>query len=808
MQIKSYLLILSIIVFSNAITAQKDTTNYVGYFPFKWIEKNGKIMLDVSNKVNKEFLYVNSLSSGIGSNDIGLDRNQLGGSRVVKFIRSGPKILLIQPNYRYRAISDNALERQAVEQAFAQSVLWGFKVKQEGAKMWIDMTSFLLRDAHNVAGALERKKQGTYSLDQSRSAVSLERTKNFPDNSEFDAIITFKGKAKGGFIRSVTPTSNAVTVHMHHSFVRLPNDDYTPREYDPRSGFISMSYYDYATPIDQPLEKRFIRRHRLKKKNPSAVVSDPVEPIIYYIDAGCPEPIKSALMEGAEWWNQAFEAAGYKDAFQIMELPAGADPMDVRYNMINWVHRSTRGWSYGSSVTDPRTGEIIKGHVLLGSLRVRQDYMLAQGLTSLFENGDEKTAPMVEMALARLRQLATHEVGHTLGLTHNFASSVNDRASVMDYPHPYIKLNDDGSLDFSEAYDIGIGEWDKRMILFGYQDFPEGVEESTALEVIVNESIEMGLKFISDRDARPAGGGHPYAHLWENGTDPVQELYRLIELRKNAMLRFGVNTIPEGEYMAYLEQVLVPLYLNHRYQVEAVSKLIGGVDYSYKLRGDAQSDPVAVTREEQINALQALIITLEPAFLAIDARIVSLIPPLPEGVSRSRELFKSNTGLFFDPLAAAEGSANHTLSFALHPQRLARLLNQRMYDDEQLGLGEYMDNLIHSINGFDASTVQLASLKMMVEKRLVHHLLGLASNKSEQQQVSALAMQKLFEIEGKVKMEYSSSESDDQKAHAIYIIHQIENYRNNPADLKLPTSLEMPPGSPIGCGGELFLIDN
>jgi hypothetical protein len=805
MQLKSIIILFAVILFSNTITAQDEPTNYVGFIPFKWIEKDGKIMLDISNQLDEEFLYVNSLSSGIGSNDIGLDRNQLGRTRIVKFVRSGPKVLMVQPNYNYRAISDNALENKAVEQAFAQSVLWGFTVKKEGAKTWIDLTPFLLRDAHGVAAVLERNKQGSYSLDKSRSMVSLERTKNFPDNSEFDAIITLKGKVKGSSIRSVTPTANAVTVNMHHSFVRLPDDNYKPRKYDPRSGFISTSYYDYATPIDQSLEKRFIVRHRLEKKNPSAAISDPVEPIIYYIDAGCPEPVKSALMEGARWWNQAFEAAGYKDAFLVKELPEGADPMDVRYNMVNWVHRSTRGWSYGSAVTDPRTGEIIKGHVLLGSLRVRQDYMIAQGLASIFENGDESTGPMIELALARLRQLAPHEVGHTIGLTHNFASSVNDRASVMDYPHPYVTLKDDGTLDFSKAYDTGIGEWDKRMILYGYQDFPDDVDEDEALEAIINESIDMGLKFISDRDARPTGGGHPYAHLWDNGPDAVQELYRLIELRKNALSRFGEHTIPKGEYMAYIEQVLVPLYLNHRYQVEAVSKLIGGVDFTYKLRGDTQANPVTVSREVQVNAQQGLINTLEPGYLAIDARIAGLIPPLPEGISRSRESFKSNTGLFFDPMAAAEGSANHTLKFALHPQRLARLINQRMYDEEQLGLSEYLNNLIASIHDFDKSTVQLASLKMMVEKRLVNHLIGLAANKSGQQQVAALALQKLYDVDGKMKMEYSSSESDDKKAHAIYIIQQIESFKNDPDDFKLPAEVTMPPGSPIGC--YQFIID-
>ena len=770
-----------------------------GFFNFKWVESDGKVMLDVTDRFDEEFLYVNSLSSGVGSNDIGLDRNQLGGDRIVKFVKSGPKVLMVQPNYNYRAVSDNALERQAVEQAFAQSVLWGFKATEEDGKMWIDLTPFLLRDAHGVAGALERNKQGSYSVDNSRSAVHMDRTKNFPDNSEFDAIVTLKGKPKGGYIRSVTPTSTAVTVHMHHSFVRLPDDGYEPRKYDPRSGFISTSYYDYATPIDQPLEKHFVVRHRLEKKDPNAAVSDAVEPIVYYIDPGCPEPIKSALMEGASWWNQAYEAAGYRNAFQVKELPEGADPLDVRYNMINWVHRSTRGWSYGSSVVDPRTGEIIKGHVLLGSLRVRQDYMIAQGLLSLFENGDESTQPMVDMALARLRQLSAHEVGHTIGLRHNFASSYNDRASVMDYPHPYIQLTDEGELDLSEAYDVGIGEWDKRMIIYGYSDFPDGTDEVAALNEICEESIDMGLKLMSDTDSRPQGGGHPYGHLWDNGEDAVDELYRLAELRAHAMNRFGEQTIPSGTYMAYLEQVLVPLYLNHRYQVEAVSKLIGGVDYSYNLRGDGQQGPTAVPRDKQEEALDALLSTLEPDYLAIDGSIADLIPPHPAGVRRNRELFDTHAGLFFDPLAAAESSASNTLTFALHPQRLARLINQKMYDPDQLGLSEYMDALVTGVTSMSAPDIQAAELKMMVEKQLVEHLIATAARTSGQAQVAAIALHSLDNINRRIGQEMAMADSATRQAHLTYIQKRIGDFKNDPAAFKPADEADLPPGSPIGC---------
>ena len=478
------------------------------------------------------------------------------------------KFLLVQPNYKYRAVSDNAEERKSVEEAFAQSVLWGFKVEaEENNRQLVDITGFLLRDAHNVIPRLSSSKKGNYKLDPSRSAIYLDRTKNFPKNSEFEATLTFTGQPKGAWIRSVTPNASSVTVRQHHSFIELPDGNYQPRAFDPRAGVIPISYQDYATPISQPLTKRLIIRHRLEKKDPTASVSEAVEPIVYYLDRGAPEPIKSALIEGASWWNQAFEAAGYKNAFQVKVLPEGVDPMDVRYNLINWVHRSTRGWSYGTSVVDPRTGEILKGHVLLGSLRVRQDFLIAQGLIDAYENGDKPDPRLEQMALARLRQLSAHEVGHTLGFTHNFASSYNDRASVMDYPHPYLTLDASGNVDYSKAYDVGIGEWDKRTVIYAYQDFPDGTDEKQALKNIIDENNKLGLFFISDQDARPAGGAHPIAHLWDNGKSAIEELQRLSAVRKTALNNFSEKNIPVGAPFATLESVLVPLYLAHRYQV-------------------------------------------------------------------------------------------------------------------------------------------------------------------------------------------------------------------------------------------------
>ncbi|MEO6630952.1 MAG: DUF5117 domain-containing protein, partial [Mucilaginibacter sp.] len=511
-------------------TLTKNLTRYAGYFNFYWDESTGRVLLEV-DKLNTEFLYVNSLPAGIGSNDLGLDRGQIGDSRIVKFVKSGPKLLLVQPNYAYRAISNNADERKSVEEAFAQSVLWGFKAEaQEDGKVLIDFTPFLLRDAHHVADRLG--SQGSYSFDESRSAVYMPNTKAFPDNSEFEATITLAGRGRGSEISSVTPDPNAVTVRMHHSFIKLPDDNYKIRKFDPRSGFYDVDYMDYATPIDQPIMKRMLSRHRLQKKDPSAAMSEAVKPIVYYVDRGAPEPVRTALMEGAAWWNQAFEAAGYKNAFQVKLLPEDADPMDIRYNIIQWIHRSTRGWSYGASINDPRTGEIIKGQVSLGSLRDRQDFLIAEGLLQPYEDGKPTSDKMLKMAIARLHQLAAHEVGHTLGLQHNFAASTNNRASVMDYPPPAFTLGADGTIDLSSAYTTEIGTWDKRAILYGYQDFPSGTNEDEALKNILNETLKQGHVFITDEDARPASGAHPLAHLWDNGKNAADELTRLMDIRR------------------------------------------------------------------------------------------------------------------------------------------------------------------------------------------------------------------------------------------------------------------------------------
>lgn len=774
-----------------------------GYFQFYYDDKKDKLLL-VVEKLNEEFLYINSLAAGIGSNDIGLDRGQLGVERIVKFERRGPKVLLVEPNYDYRAITQNADEKRAVEEAFAQSVLWGFTIDaEEGGKVLVDASDFFLQDMHDVIGTLKSSQQGSYSLDRSRSAFFLPRTKNFPENSEIEVTLTFTGQATGEYIKSVTPTPNSVTVRQHHSFVQLPDNKYKPRRFDPRSGYFGISYYDYATPISEPIEKRFIARHRLFKKDPTAAVSEAVEPIIYYLDRGTPEPIRSALLDGARWWDQAFEAAGYKNAFHVEMMPEGADPMDVRYNLIQWVHRSTRGWSYGASVTDPRTGEIIKGHVSLGSLRVRQDYLIAEGLLAPYEDGKPVSPEMEKMAIARLRQLSAHEVGHTIGLAHAYSSSAEGNASVMDYPHPYAKLNN-GKIDLSEAYNDKIGAWDKVAITFGYQDFPPGTDEDKALNGIIQEALKSELTFLSDQDARPRGGAHPYAHLWDNGKDPADELDRVLEIRNVAMKNMGPNNIKPGAPMAEIEEVLVPMYFFHRYQAEATSKMIGGVNYRYALRGDGQMVTEIVSEPQQRKALEVLLKTVTPSVLMLSENLLRSIPPRPLGYDKHRELIKGRTDLTFDPLAAAESASDMTFSLILHPARAARLVEHHGRDPKLPGLGTVIDKLLDATFKTPSKTGYEGSVQIVVNDVLLNNLIKLALDSDAPIQVRAITALKLSQLNSWLTTRLKSVMDEDWKAHYMYAAGQIRNYTENPAEFKKEIFLVPPPGQPIGQDGWEF----
>ncbi len=774
--------------------------NQKGFFNIYYDAKSDELFLEVKN-LETEFLYVNSLATGVGSNDIGLDRGQLGAKRVVKFVKAGAKLLLVQPNLSFRADSDNAYEKESVEQAFAQSVLWGFTiVKEEKGRYLVNATDFLLRDAHNVSGTLQRNKQGSFKVDKSRSALYPHRIKSFPENTEFEATLTFTGKADGYNLRSVTPTSSAITVRQHHSFIQLPDSNYQPRVFDPRAGYFSISYQDYATPIDEPLVKRFIARHRLHKKDPNAVLSEPVEPIIYYLDRGAPEPIRSALMDGARWWNQAFEAAGYKNAFIVKLLPEDADPMDVRYSLIQWVHRSTRGWSYGGSIMDPRTGEIIKGHVSLGSLRVRQDFLIATGLLSPY-NGNQDSEGITQakkMALARLRQLAAHEVGHTLGLAHNYTASMDGRASVMDYPHPKVDIID-GELSLARAYDDKIGAWDKVSVRYGYQDFPKGIDEPSALDKILLDAYQnKKLSFLSDQDARPQSSANPRAHLWDNGSSAAKELEHVLKVRAIALNNIGENTIKEGRPMAEIEEALAPVYFYHRYQVEATVKVIGGLHYTYAVKGDGQIPTELVSPEEQEEALQAILKSLNAHTLTLPESLIKQLAPRPLGYYRTRENIKSNTGLTFDPIGAAESSAKMTVSLLLNPARANRLLEHNAQEKSQPSLGFVLGELIKNTIWAGWQKGLNKEVQHAVSGVVLNQLMELSVSPSSHFQTKAITQLILKNLQTDFESSAKTEKDINEKAFFNYMISTLALYFKNPSEWQHQETLPLPDGSPIG----------
>ncbi len=800
-----------------------------GFFNLYWNAREGTLYWEI-DPARGEFLYQVSMGSGLGSNPIGIDRGQLRGTHVLAPERIGPRILLKEPNYRFRAISDNPQEVEAVRDAFAPSVHWGFDIVAESdGRVLVDATPFFMRDARGIVQQIAGRGQGRFQLDASRSALHLPATKSFPENTEVEATLTFTSDAPGSLVSGVAASGDAITLRVHHSLIKLPGDGYRPRVADPRVGVNGPTIVDYATAIDEDLRHRWVARHRLERRDPNAERSEAVEPIVYYVDRGTPEPIRSALIEGAEWWDDAFQAAGFIDAFQVRVLPDGVDPQDARYNMIHWTHRRTRGYSYGNTITDPRTGEIIRGVVNLGSLRLRQDYLHGQGMVAPFGGGNasddglgyfdtvEGTASnayyetcglssspvfdylaqvaensdAVEMALARVRQLSAHEVGHTIGFPHNYMASAFGRESVMDYPAPLVEIDENGNLDLSNAYVPRIGEYDKLSVNWLYREFPSGVNEVEALKGIAEQGVRDGLIYMGHSNNNFIGAGHQFASVWDNGSNLVDHLKTEIRIREIGLQRFGLGMIRDGEPLSNLEFVLLPLYMHHRFQLRSAAQSLGGADYRYALKGDGQVPITIIPGEEQRDALETILSTLTVDFLALPERIVNMIPP-PAFRYGIGEDFPGHTELLFDPLGAAEAAADFAVGEVLQPQRMARLVLYGSLGDYP-DLEEVADRLIAATWSAAAPSDEYrVRVLHSVQRAVVDHMMRQASMEGNPGEVRAVLADRLDRLAGEIESLTASS------PHERLAAADIRRWQNRTEGTIPGPLLQMPAGDPIG----------
>jgi hypothetical protein len=711
----STLLIASTLILSPALAADPPakvlagTEAQAGLVPLAVDRKGGRILATLpapdAAGVSGRFIYTSALETGLGSPALGLDYALNSGSRMLVFRRVGKKVVAELENPRFRASGAPEAEQAGVRRSFATSTIWMGDVAAENAdgSFLVDLAPFVARDDMGIARALKEQESGDWRLVPELSVADPNAARAFPRNVELEARLTFTAPRAGPEVENIAPASGNVTFTVRHSLIALPEPGYVPRRFDPRAGSFGTQVVDFNAPLGGQVVYELANRFRLDKTDPTAVRSTVKKPITFYIDRAAPAPIRTALYEGVAWWRDAFDAAGLIDAFRVEVLPEGVDPLDIRYNVVNWVNRATRGWSYGQPIVDPRTGEIIKGQVLLGSLRVRQDLIIYQALVGAGLTGTGDPNDPITAAMARIRQLGAHEVGHALGFSHNFAASIGGRQSVMDYPAPRVRLVD-GKLDLSDAYGVGVGDWDKFAVAWLY-----GARTDAEAAPVMAAGAQQGLRFVPDQDARAPDSAHPIGSLWDDGADPVAELRRVMEVRAAAVNGFGPAALRSGDPQAQLRRSFVPIWLLHRYQVEAASKLLGGVDFSYSLAGDGTGTAKPIEAARQNAALEALLDTLSPAALTVPAAIQ---PQLSAGWSGEGdrqtdiEVIRTAGGPVFDPLAATETAAAVTLIDLLAPNRLNRLEIQNQADPAIPSAHDVVDRLIERTFGRPDTGVQ------------------------------------------------------------------------------------------------------
>jgi hypothetical protein len=764
-----------------------------GFIPIYLDNKSGKILLEMPRDSMRALMFV-GLATGLGSNPIGLDRGAGGDNYIARFDRNGDRVLVVFENWNYRSsAADNRAHVRTIEESFPPSTSGSLPiVAQEGSRTLVDATDFVMRDWNDVSGTLAQSNEGNYSVARDRSSVYRPYTRSFPTNSEIDVALTFATQARAGqTVASIVPDGKSFTLRQHISLLALPDEAFRPRVLDPRMGFFGITFKDYAQPIQNPLEVRWISRHRLERVNPADPNSPIRNPVVYYIDRGIPEPVRSATKEGVSWWIEAFDRAGLKGAFRVEDLPEGVDPMDARYNVVQWENRNERGWSIGGSLGDPRTGEILKAQARMDSHRARTDYNLYAGLM-----GADAAAADTAFVLARVRQVSAHEVGHTLGLAHNYIASTYERGSVMDYPPPRVRMKD-GKIDITQAYDVGPGEYDVLSIHWGYGIFPPGSEQDS-LATIVRDGLRRGLLFLSDADARPEYASDPRTNLWDDAATPMEFLRHEMEVRRAAMSGFGLRNIRVGEPVALLQERFVPVYLMHRFAINSLAKTIGGMEYSNAVRGDGLVATRPIDGATQRRALAALVAALAPSELAIPDTVIALLGPRPFSYGPYVELFGSRTRPAFDELGAARTLAQMIADAVLQRERAARLVQFATRGEAPLTLGETIDQLTRSWSGEPGSeSRKAAALRRVAQRAVADRLLLLAADKEAAPEVRALVELKMDALRRRAR-NLAGSGTDMERAQWTAIAADFTRWLER-QELPTPTpALRAPPGDPFG----------
>ena len=764
-----------------------------GFIPLYLDNKTGKIYLELPRDSMRALMFV-SLATGLGSNPIGLDRGAGQDNYLARFDRSGDHVLVVFENWNYRSSAlDNPAHVRTIAESFPPSTPGSLPiVAQQGGRTLVDATDFFMRDWNDIAGTLAQNNEGSYSVAKERSSIYRPYTRAFPENSEIDVALTLATQGKpGSTVASIVPEGRSFTLRQHISLLKLPDEAYKPRVLDPRVGFFGITFKDYAQPIQNPLEVRWIARHRLERVNPNDPNSPIKNPIVYYIDRGIPEPIRTATKQGVSWWIEAFDRAGLKGAFKVEDLPEGVDPMDARYNVVQWENRNERGWSVGGSLGDPRTGEILKAQARLDSHRARTDYNLYAGLM-----GADAAAADTAFVLARVRQVSAHEVGHTLGLAHNYIASTYERGSVMDYPPPRVRMKD-GKIDLSAAYDVGPGAYDIFAIHWGYGIFPPGTEQDS-LAAIVRDGLNRGLLFLSDADARPDYASDPRTNLWDDAATASEFLSHEMAVRRAAMSNFGLRNIRVGEPVALLQERFVPVYLMHRFAINSLAKTIGGMEYSNAVRGDGLVATHPIDGATQRRALSALIAAMAPSELAIPDTVVSLLGPRPFSYDPYVELFGARTRPAFDELGAARTLAQMIADAVLQRERTARLVQFATRGDAPLTLSETIDQLTASwTSAPSGESKKTAALRRVAQRAVADRLLLLAADKEAAPEVRALVELKMDALR-KHARSLAASGNDMERAHWMAIAADFTRWLER-QELPTPTpALRAPPGDPFG----------